>query len=457
MPKKKIALINPKNPLREGASLGSLSLATNAAFIPDNYDVVVVNQASGEKIPRDTKLAAITVNTVTARNAYNLSEELRRAGIPTVFGGVHPSVQTEEARKYASAVVVGEGETVWDQLLDDFETGKLEGKLYTPGSFDMAESRLPRRELMGQPFMNTLQTSRGCPLGCDFCSVTNLYGSKYKYKPLELVEEELAPFKGRRVFLVDDNFFGVGEASAQRAKNLMGLLKKANLKSWMGQTSINIANNPEILGLARESGAAGFYIGFESLSESFLDAMSKRINLRQARKTIAIGEYTEVEAAYAGAVRTIQDHGIGVFGSFIYGTDHDTNRSLDRLRWFTGKSGMDTAYVKPLTPLPGTNVYDDFVREGKLFDDTYWMQDNYPVFTFKPKNLSAKDLTRNAERFVGMYNLPNSLWGAAKTLARTKNPEAAFLSGISNWGNYASYTAFRRENSDAIRDTLGSH
>ena len=168
MPKKKIALINPKNPLREGASLGSLSLATNAAFIPDNYDVVVVNQASGEKIPRDTKLAAITVNTVTARNAYNLSEELRRAGIPTVFGGVHPSVQTEEARKYASAVVVGEGETVWDQLLDDFETGKLEGKLYTPGSFDMAESRLPRRELMGQPFMNTLQTSRGCPLGCAF-------------------------------------------------------------------------------------------------------------------------------------------------------------------------------------------------------------------------------------------------------------------------------------------------
>jgi radical SAM superfamily enzyme YgiQ (UPF0313 family) len=236
----------------------------------------------------------------------------------------------------------------------------------------------------------------------------------------------------------------------------MGLIKKANLKSWIGQTSINIANHPEILSLARESGAVGFYIGLESLSESFLDSVSKRRNLRQARSVTARRGYTAVEEAYAGAVRKIQDHGIAVFGSFIYGTDHDTNESLGRLRNFIVEVGIDSALVKPLTPFPGTRLYDDFVDSGKLFDNKYWMRDPYPVFTFKPENLSVDDLHENAKEFVDMYTFSKSLKSGAKTLWRTKNPEAALLSWIGNRNLYKAYTNFRRKNEDSIGRNLGS-
>ena len=429
MGNKKVLLINPRNPIGGGSIITPLGLATNASYIPDRYDVMIVDENVKQANYSGADLVAVTTNTITARRAYRLCEEFREKGVPIVLGGIHPSVMPEEAGRYADAVVVGNGENVWEELLEDFEKGRLK-KVYRPGAFDLTQSVVPRRDLFkGRYFVDSLQTSRGCPFDCEFCSVTRLYGGEYKYKPLDRVRKELESLRTRNVLLVDDNILGVGKKAEQRALRLFELLGEYGLH-WIGQTSINIADNSEVLRLAQESGAKGFYIGFESLNEDFLRAANKRQNLKKGA-----GSYKDV-------IKRIHDHGIAVLASFIYGTDFDTRDSLLRLADFISKSTIDATSVKPLTPFPGTRLYERLKQEGRLFDDHYWLEDPYPIFTFQPKKLSLQELAEATLDFLDLYNPLNSTGYFMRSCWLTKSMRASFLAFLVNISDNHTYRKY---------------
>jgi len=425
-----------------GSIVPPLGLATNASYIPERYDVTIVDENVKQAIHSDTDLAAVTANTITARRAYRLCDEFRAKGVPTVLGGIHPSAMPEEASRYADAVVAGNGENVWDELLEDFERGRLK-KVYRPETFDLAQSEVPRRDLFkSRYFFDSLQTSRGCPFDCEFCSVTRFYGGEYKYKPFEIIRKELESLRTKNVLLVDDNILGVGEKAEQRAVKLFELLGEYGLH-WIGQASINIADNCELLRLARDSGAKAFYIGFESLNEDFLRAANKRQNLKKGA-----GSYKDV-------IKKIHDHGIAVLASFIYGTDFDTRYSLLRLAGFISESTIDAASVKPLTPFPGTRLYERLRQQGRLFNEHYWLEDPYPLFTFEPQKLSIQELAEATLDFLDMYNPLNSTGYFMRSYRSTQSMRASFIAFLVNISDNHTYRKYIRKHEHTLARRFG--
>jgi len=442
MGNKKVLLISPKNPIGGGSIIPPLGLATNASYIPDRYDVMIVDENAKQANYSGADLVAVTANTITARRAYRLCEEFREKGVPTVLGGIHPSVMPEEAGRYADAVVVGNGENVWEELLKDFERGRLK-KVYRPGTFDLTQSVVPRRDLLkGRYFVDSLQTSRGCPFDCEFCSVTRLYGGEYQYKPLDRIRKELESLRTRNVFLVDDNILGVGKRAERRALRLFELLGEYGLH-WIGQTSINIADNSEVLRLAQESGAKALYIGFESLNEDFLRAANKRQNLKKGVRS------------YKDVIKRIHDYGIAVLASFIYGTDFDTRDSLLRLADFISESTIDATSVKPLTPFPGTRLYERLKQEGRLLDDHYWLEDPYPLFTFQPKKLSLQELAQATLDFLDVYDPLKSTGYFIRSYRLTKSMRASFLAFLVNISDNRTYRNYIRRHRHTLARRFG--
>ncbi len=435
-------MINPRNPFGGGSIIPPLGLATNASYIPDRYDVTIADENVKRVNCGGADLAAITANTVTARRAYRLCEQFAEKGVPTVLGGIHPSVMPEEACEYADAVVIGNGENVWEELLGDFERGGLK-KIYRPVTFDLTQSAVPRRDLLkGRYFVDSLQTSRGCPFDCEFCSVTRLYGGEYKYKPFDRIRKELESLRTRNVFLVDDNILGVGKEAELRAVKLFELLGEYNLH-WIGQTSINIADNSEVLRLARESGAEAFYIGLESLNEDFLRAANKRQNLQKG------------VSSYKDVIKRIHDHGIAVLASFIFGTDFDTRDSLLRLAEFIRESTIDATSAKPLTPFPGTRLYERLRREGRLLDENYWLEDPYPIFTFRPKKLSLGELAEATLDFLDMYNPLHSTSYFMRSYRLTKSVRASFLAFLVNISDNHTYRKYINRHKHILAGRFG--
>lgn len=279
---KKFLLIAPSNPLTKRSSFPPLGLATIASYIPEEYSVEIIDEGVDglidiSKISAD--IVGISVNTLTAKRAYELSNDFITEGVPTILGGIHPTVVPGEAVNNATSIVIGNGEPIMNEILNDFERGKLK-KIYRPEIFDISRSIKPRRDLFSKKyFTGNIQTSRGCPFSCKFCSVHKVHGKKYRYKSLDSIEKDLNSLDKSIVLLVDDNFYGVGANAEKNAEELLKLLKNYNLK-WIEQTPINIANNEKILKLCKESGAISFYVGFESLNEDFLRSMNKSVNLK---------------------------------------------------------------------------------------------------------------------------------------------------------------------------------
>ena len=429
MNRKQFLLISPMNVLGEGSSFPPLGLATIARHIPDDYDVSLIDEGVDGLIdPKavSADIVGISVNTFTAKRAYEISGGIMKKNIPAVLGGIHPTVVSEEAVSHATSIVIGNGESIIEEIVHDFEKGKMK-KIYDPDLFDISKSLVPKRSLFNKGYRTgNIQTSRGCPFTCKFCSVHKVHGNRYRPKPLDVVDRDLQTLDKSIVLIVDDNVFGVGRMAEERFKDLLGLLKYHKIR-WIGQASINIAINEKILAQCRESGAIAFYIGFESLNEGFLKSSGKVINLKQT------------VTSYRGVIDRIHDNGICVLGSFIYGTDFDTRDSLKVLRDFIVESNIDATYAKPLTPLPGTDIYNDFKSKGRLFNPSYWMEDPYPVFTFKPKKISMDDLKQASSDFMELYTLPKSVLGFGKSILKTGNFWGSAMSFFSNYGDYRMY------------------
>ncbi|MCA9257824.1 MAG: B12-binding domain-containing radical SAM protein, partial [Planctomycetales bacterium] len=275
MSAKRLLLVNPVNRVRTGFSINDssrfppLGLGIIASLTPDEWEIELVDENFEEFSYRDADLVGITAFTSAANRAYEIAAKYRDRNVPVVMGGIHASMCKEEASRYVDSVVIGEAEGVWEKLLDDASANVLK-PLYRGAWLDPSEFRPPRRAVYHEGYMfASLQTSRGCPMDCNFCSVTAYNGRRYRRRPPADILAELEEISSRFVFFVDDNIIGYGEASRKRALELFqGMAERRFDKLWFCQASINIADDEEVLEWAARAGCRMIFLGIEAEDSS---------------------------------------------------------------------------------------------------------------------------------------------------------------------------------------------
>lgn len=379
------------------ASLPSLAILTLAAVTPPDveFEYMEVDDIRQHGLRTDFELIGFSTFTAMAYECYELADQYRAAGIPVVIGGLHATLLPEEAKLHADAVCVGEGETLWPRILEDAAKGKLEAfyRETKPGSYDVTTTPIPRFELLELDRYNrlTVQTSRGCPLDCEFCAASKIYG-RYRIKPVEQVMAEVDAIE--RVWsnpfieLADDNTF----VNKQWAKDFLREMGQRNIH-WFTETDISVADDPEMLDLLANSGCQQILIGLESVTPDNLDKLD-RANWKRKRLD-----------GYRKAIDTIQNKGITVNGCFILGLDGDTPDTFETVRDFILDSNLLESQVTVLTPFPSTRLYHRLKAEGRLLEDQYWDRCTLFDVTFRPKRMSVEDLQEGMKfLFSELYN-----------------------------------------------------
>lgn len=376
-----------------GFKFPSLSLAALAGATPSRWEVGLADEnIETIDFAANADLVAITAMTPQAPRAYRIATAFRERGIPVVLGGFHASNLPDEAAQFADAVVVGEGELVWPRLLADFERGALERIYRAADLLDMGEIPPARREIFAGKrylFTNTLQTTRGCPFDCEFCSVTAFYGRKYRKRPVESVLSELEALRARNsfAFFVDDNLVG----DRRYALELFAGMKGMGFK-WLSHAPIDLARDPELMKSAGESGCLGLFVGFESLNEASLAAMGKTTNRA---------------GSYLQDARAFRDNGIGILGSFVLGYDGDTPEVFDGILRFCEEARLEAAIFPILTPYPGTAVRARLEAEGRITSNA-WEDYDMGHVTFRPLGMTAEQLQAGHDRLNrAFYSLPS--------------------------------------------------
>ncbi len=336
-----------------------------------------------ERIPYDepTDAVALSVETYTARRAYQIASEYRRRGVPVLFGGFHATLAPEEAGRYAEAVLLGEAEDVWTEVIDDLRHGTLKRRYQAPGRPELAGIRSDRRIFAGKRYLpiGLVETGRGCRFPCEFCAIQAFFQRSHRSRPIAdtLTEIRALQDRTRVFFFVDDNF--AGDIAA--AKALMRELAALKVR-WITQMSIDAADDEEFLALMAASGCMGVLIGFESLDEANLRVMHKGVNRRRG--------------GYGPALDRLRRHGIRIYATFVFGYDHDQAESFDRAVDFALEQRFYIAAFNHLTPFPGTPLHDRLAREGRLLFDAWWLDPayRYNQLPFTPRQLAPEEVTR---------------------------------------------------------------
>jgi radical SAM superfamily enzyme YgiQ (UPF0313 family) len=442
MKKRKLVLVNPVNPVRTGLTVNKSSrfppigLGIVAALTPERWDVTLVDENWEPFTYREADLVGITAFTASAHRAYEIAAVYREHGVPVVMGGIHASMCTEEALQFVDAVVVGEAETAWPQVLSDVEAGRLQ-RVYRGEWTDLAGLPRPRRDLFHPDYMfASVQTSRGCPMDCEFCSVTAFNGRRYRRRPPEEVLDELATIPQKMLFFVDDNMIGYGPSSRDQALVLFrGMVERRLDKWWFCQASLNFADDEEVLHWAGRAGCKMVFLGLEAEEVDALAEVNKRLNLQRG-----------VES-YEEAFRRIHKAGIAVLGAFIFGMDGDTAEKLGRRADYMIRSGVDVMQTTYLTPLPGTRLFDRLRQEGRLLYTRFpqdWDRYDMTEVVYQPGGMEPAALSQAMNACNRrMHARKVLLRKAAYTLLLTRDPMAMMFAWQSNI-NYRNVAIERR-------------
>lgn len=346
---KKLVLVKPVNPhfrrliRKTNGGIPPVALGILAALTPKDWQVTIIDENFTPFQYTHADLVGVTAFTSTAPRAYEIAKQYREKGVTTVMGGVHAAMRPEEAQQRVDSLVIGEAEAVWPKLLADFEAGNLE-KTYRGGFPEMTNMPIPRYDLFPRGCIGAVQTSRGCPMNCKYCSVTAFNGNRYRHRPVEEVLDELEAIPKRVVFFLDDNIVGHGKENRDRAIRLFeGMIKRRLNKIWAGQASMNLSDDETVLEYAAKSGCVLVMMGVESEDPDALREIKKPTNIK-ALKT-----------SYQEVFRRIHDHGIAIHGFFMYGMDVDTPESLRKRTEFIRTCGVDSADFDGL-PVSGDPV-----------------------------------------------------------------------------------------------------
>ena len=376
----KITFIRPNmSDMRSADAMEPLVFAILAGLTPPDMETVLFDERL-EAIPYDepTDLVALTVETYNARRAYQIATRFRQRGVPVVMGGYHPTFMPEEAAQFADAVVIGDAEGLWPQIVRDAQAGKLKKIYRQPDYPSLSGSGPDRRIFRGKRYAPAalVQYGRGCRFACEFCSIHAFYGSNLRQRPVREVVAEIEALRQKHIFLVDDNIF----VDVPKAKELFQALIPLKIR-WSCQISIDIARDDELMKLLEKSGCTTAVIGFESLNERNLAQMKKKWNLKHGD--------------YATSVQKFRDHGVMIYGSFVFGYDYDTIDSFDISVDFAIRSKFYLANFNLLTPMPGAKLYDRLRAEGRLIYDRWWLAPSYSYgqATFHPHGMTAVELS----------------------------------------------------------------
>ncbi|MBT0663347.1 B12-binding domain-containing radical SAM protein [Geobacter pelophilus] len=360
-----------------GFKFPSLSLAALAAVTPVEWSVELCDEnIEPLALATDADLVAITAMTPQAPRAYQIAAQFKAVGKTVVMGGFHASNLPEEALQHLDSVVVGEGELIWPQLLADFQHGRLQRLYRSSDLIAMTAIPIARRQLFAGKkylFTNTLQTTRGCPFDCEFCSVTAFYGRHYRKRPIDNVLAELEELRRRNsfAFFVDDNLV----ADRKYALELFAGMKGMGFK-WLSHAPIDFADDREFIKAAGEAGCVALFVGFESLNQEALKAM---------------GKVTNTATSYLEDAQVFRDNGIGILGSFVMGNDGDTPEVFERTLAFCEQARLEGAIFPILTPYPGTEVRRRLEAEGRILSNA-WEDYDMEHVTFQPKGMSVAEL-----------------------------------------------------------------
>jgi radical SAM superfamily enzyme YgiQ (UPF0313 family) len=402
---------------RSADALEPLAFAVLAGLTPPDVELLMADERLAP-VPLDESvdLVAITIETYTARRAYQIADHHRRRGIPVVAGGYHASFLPDEALAHADAVVVGDAEPVWREVVRDAQVGRLKSLYRRDTQPDLDGVVYDRSIFRGlrYPKIAAVQVGRGCRYACDFCSIHAFYGSRVRHRPVAEVVAEIELTGRRDILIVDDNIFNDRQSAAELFRALVPLRIR-----WGCQVTIDIAEDAALLDLMAKSGCIAALVGFESLDAANLRQMNKAWTLR----------HQDADAA----IRSFHDRGIMVYGSFIFGYDHDTPDTIKRTIDFALDAKLFLANINPLTPMPGSRLYQRLHSEGRLLYDRWWLDSGYSYgnATFRPLRMTPEELReccRDArEAFYGFGSIARRLSNVSVN-ARTPSHLGLFLS-----------------------------
>ena len=437
----RLCLINPSNPLVSIVKVKEsrwnryrvwkpLSLMVLAGLTPREWEISIVDENLGapdyQAIPKPD-LVGITAFTSQANRAYEVARHFRRLGVPVIMGGIHATMCLDEVMERVDSVVTGEAERVWPQVLQDARHGNLKRR-YDGGLAEIGDVPLARHDLLPARYaFGAIQTTRGCPLNCSFCSVTAFNGTHYRQRSIPDVVREFQLVPEKRILVVDDNLIGTSSSHIARAKDLFRAMAQANLrKEWVAQATINFADDEELLVLAAKAGCRGVFIGFESPSPEGLRELGKKFNLLKGRD-------------FPASVRRIQRHNILVVGSFIVGLDIDELGIGKRIAEAANQYGVDNLNVLFLTPLPGTRLWDQMKAENRVAlnafpEDWRYYTLTYPVARYK--HLSLDDMIQEMDSCnQSFYSMPRILRRLCVNLWQRREPLISLVGSLSYRSN----------------------
>jgi radical SAM superfamily enzyme YgiQ (UPF0313 family) len=397
----KLLLIQPSQIMHESVVFKTkrlmsarMSLPLLASLTPPENQVEIIDEHFDE-IPFDTPadLIGIGFMTLHAPRAYQIGDEFRKRGKKVVMGGIHASTLPEEALAHSDAVVVGEAEGIWLQVLEDFKNGKL-GGIYRNAEFPGLKGLpFPRYDLLEKDryrlfkFNFPIQAGRGCPFNCEFCSVTRFFGSHFRWRPVEEVVAEIQESGFKKIFFVDDNIIG----NPAYARDLFKALMPLKLR-WAGQASLNIARDDELLAMAAESGCGLLCLGVESITDA---------NLAAAGKTMFKSE------EISGLFSKIREQGILIRASIIFGLDDDSPDVFKKTAAFLIQEKAAYADFYILTPLPGTKCRRKLEEQGRILDSDWSHYDGLHV-VFQPRKMKVERLEEGLwEAYAEFYSFAN--------------------------------------------------
>jgi len=413
---KKIIFVEPKAPgfhIYSKWSLPRLGTVMLATILRDLGHDVKVYVEEIQKIDKNelfsADLVGISTITSTAPRAYTIADELRERGVPVAMGGAHPMFLSDEALEHADYVVRGEGEEAIVELIN-----AIDGKrpLNTIAGLSYHENgeviHNPARELcpdldahpspdlslivgfgkgtrsfLGYNPIIPVVTSRGCPFHCKFCSVTTMFGRKYRFRSTEKDIEDIRPYSERTIFFYDDNF----TANKQRAKELLRrMIEEGITPEWTAQVRVDVADDDELLDLMEKSNCHSVYAGLESINPRTLELYSKKQTVEDITRSI----------------KKFHDHGIRIHGMFVLGSDEDDVRIIRETARFAKRVKIDTVQFMILTPIPGSEIYDQYKEENKIFTYDWQFYDGHHV-VFTPNKMIPIVLQKEAVRAMKKF------------------------------------------------------
>jgi len=409
-----ILLVLPHGPIHRPAAgsykralrYAPLTLAALVSLVPRELGarVRVIDEGVDVWDPRsylDADLVGISVMTGTASRAYAMADYFRRRGKTVVLGGVHATLLPEEAKRHADSVVIGLAEETWPQALRDAAAGRLQPFYRMRRDFDLRQVSppVPDRSIFDRTkyiTINSIEATRGCAHKCSFCAIARAWDSRFFVRPVEEVVAEAESLDGSELCFLDPSL------TCDRNHALALFRGLAPLKKWwVGCATIDVAFDRELLSAMVDSGCRGLLIGFESVSQTGLEEVRKPFN--------RVADYRE-------AVRRFHDNGIGVQACFVFGLDTDRRDVFRRTADFVYDIEVDLPQYSVLTPFPGTEVYRELEREGRIIERDWALFDAEHV-VFRPRHMSPDELQ---EGLIRAWRKSYSLRSIFKRLAGSR-------------------------------------